>query len=229
MDDSGGGFHPQSRQFGTVQPVQPAGIGVGSFQDKKQGYHKQSFPLVLFLFVFVGEHLAQAHAGPVVQLLGVGHRDVEQSRDAPVRVSFDGVEVEDRPLLFRQLLDGFQQLLLCEVGGPNRFGVFVWAFSGGFRLQGDEIGLLSQVVDAVVHGDAGQPGIEAAEGAVGLEGFHCLQEHVLRQILRHRPVVDIAVADPDNPAVTPPVLLLPKFRLVHSILLPTACPPLTNH
>lgn len=137
--------------------------------------------------------------------------------------------VVSRITTVRQLLDSLQQLLLRKVGGPNRFGVFVWTFGGGFRLQGDEIGLLAQVVDAVVHGNAGQSGIEAAEGAVGLEGLHRLQEHVLRQILRHHPVVDIAVTDPDNPAVTPPVLLLPKFRLVHSILLPTACPSLTNH
>jgi len=137
--------------------------------------------------------------------------------------------VVSRITTVRQLLDGFQQLLLCEVGGPNRFGVFVWAFGGGFRLQGDEIGLLAQVVNAVVHGYAGQPDVEAAEGAVGLECLHRLQEHVLRQILRHHPVVDIAVADPDNPAVTPSVLFLPKIRLVHSILLQTVCPPLTNH
>lgn len=168
----------------------------------------------------VGEHLGEAHAGAVVQLLGVIDGDAQHARDAPVRVTLDGVEVEHRALKLRQLLDGLQQLFLGKSGGAGRGFLHARALGDGLQRQRGEIGLLAQVVDAMVHGDAPQPMVEVEDGAGRGEALHRLQKDILRQVLRHREIVHIAVAQPDNPAETAPVLPLYKFHLVHTILLP---------
>ena len=173
----------------------------------------------------VGEHLGEAHAGAVVQLLGVIDGDAQHARDAPVRVTLDGVEVEHRALKLRQLLDSLQDFFLGKIGCRNVVrnvsALFLThVFGDGLQRQRGEIGLLAQVVDAMVHGDAPQPMVEVEDGAGRGEALHRLQKDILRQVLRHGEVVHIALAQPDNPAETAPVLPLYKFHLVHTILLP---------
>ena len=70
-----------------------------------------------------------------------------------------------------------------------------------------------QVVDAMVHGDVGQPGVESSNGADSGEFLHRLHENVLRQVFRHRPVVHIPVTYRENPAKITTVFTSQKFTM----------------
>ena len=91
----------------------------------------------------------------------------------------------------------------------------------GDRLQRQrgKIGLLTQIVDAMVHSDACQPMVEIKDGPRRGEILHCLQKNILSQVLRHREIVHVAVTQAHNPAKIALVLSLQKLHLVHSILL----------
>ena len=87
----------------------------------------------------------------------------------------------------------------------------------GLQRQRGKIRLMTQIVDAMVHGDARQPMVEIEDGSRNGEIFHCLQENILRQVLRHREIVHVAVTQAHNPAKIALVLHLQKFHLVHLI------------
>ena len=210
------GFHPVSRQTRTAEAVDAARVRVDAFQRSKQYNHKQSFFAFFLLFVLVGKHLAEPLAGAVVQLPGVVCRDVQHPRDAPVRVPLHGVEVEHGALNLRQFSDGCQQFLLREIHRPDVLVLHSGDFGNVIRFQRHEIRLSTQVIDAMVYSDVCQPGIKTPYGAYGRELLHRLHENVLRQVLRHRPVVHISVTYRDNPAEIMLVFPLPKFHHVHS-------------
>lgn len=76
--------------------------------------------------------------------------------------------------------------------------------------------VVAEVVQGDVHGDAGEPVAEVFEAPQGVGLLHSLQERVVRQVLRHRAVGDIAIADPDQSGDVPPVGSGPKgCRCVH--------------
>ena len=100
-----------------------------------------------------------------------------------------------------------------------------WRFPNWGFLRGDirrlflynrhGINAFAKMLDGVVHGDAHQPGLEVTGGAVGVGAFHRLEERLVRQVLRQRQVIDIAVAKPDHPSDVGRIHPFPKCRILH--------------
>ena len=85
----------------------------------------------------------------------------------------------------------------------------------GLQRQRGKIRLLTQIVDAMVHGDARQPRLEPPECLVCVRLFDGLQECLMRQILGRLSVVHIPIAHSDHLLNVLVILPFPKLCFVH--------------